>query len=100
MTKSNEILLTATTGLLRFRRGDPDNGREWYMKAIQLAREAKDPVLQARAAMFLAQEEVRARTTAIQEAVTRALSYAASVTYPDLELQVNRLNALLTKDTR
>jgi tetratricopeptide (TPR) repeat protein len=86
-----DILLKATSGLLHFRRGDSDKGRELYQAAIKMASGPRYRILRARATIFLALEERRASTSHSAEAVARALSCARSLTEPDLKLLASRL---------
>jgi Flp pilus assembly protein TadD len=93
LEEGHKILLKATTGLLCFRQGNANLGREYYLAAIQMAGEAKNRILQTRAAIFLALEETRAKSPHIQEATARAFKYAESATYPDFPLLLTRLKA-------
>jgi tetratricopeptide (TPR) repeat protein len=56
---SENICLTATKGLLSFRKNDFVDGREKYMKAIELAKNADDEYLVSLAFVNLAREEIR-----------------------------------------
>jgi tetratricopeptide (TPR) repeat protein len=85
-TKLNEesrLVLTATKGLLAFRRGDATRGRELYGETIE---KSKDPVLRAVAAIILAREEILARTptaNAARNAAEEFADRAGTVRFPD-----------------
>jgi hypothetical protein len=65
LSKEEGLVLTATKGLLAFRKGDVVNGRKLYLQTIK---EAEDPGLKAIAAVLLAREEIIAHTSAQLEA--------------------------------
>lgn len=59
LNEEQRRIYTATCGLIAFRRGDLATGRQLYNETIETA---KDPTLQAVAAVLLAREEIRAHT--------------------------------------
>jgi tetratricopeptide (TPR) repeat protein len=91
LDRPHQILLKATTGLLLFRRGDPQGGRKLYLEAIQIAAALGYRILEARATVFLAFEEVRANSPYAREAVARAFTYSKSSSQPDFKLLLTRL---------
>jgi len=93
LEQANKVLLRATTGLLRFRQGSPDLGRNDYLEAIRMAGEAKNRIYQTRAAIYLALEEIRTKSPYVQEATARAFKYAESAKYPDFPLLLSRLRS-------
>lgn len=78
----------ATWGLIRFRAGDSERGRQLYEEAIA---NVKSPDEQARAAIMLAAEEIRAKTPRASEAVARALALVARASAGDLTIWATRL---------
>jgi Tfp pilus assembly protein PilF len=65
LTDDDKIVLQATSGLVLFRLGDYDNGRELYMKAYQNAKNAKNDYLKNMAILHLTREELRAKSDKI-----------------------------------
>ena len=53
------VSITATAGLLLFRSGNFEEGRDYYQKAIKLAKQEKNNYLVALATANLAKEELR-----------------------------------------
>jgi tetratricopeptide (TPR) repeat protein len=87
----HQILFKATSGLFHFRGGDPEGGRKLYLDAIQIAADSGYRVMEARAAVFLAFEEVRTKSLYAQEAVNRAFTYSEASPHPDFKLLLTRL---------
>lgn len=96
---SERAVLTATEGLIRFRKGYPKEGRVLYRRAIDLAMENKEPGLALRALVFLTREEINARTAvAVQtlEQAERELKRFEST--QDLRRLFNKLKAAVESD--
>jgi hypothetical protein len=55
-----EVVILATSGLIKFRAGDSAGGRRLYLSAIETAEKLKRFDLRARASPFLALEEIKA----------------------------------------
>lgn len=72
---SEEIVFRATRGLLRFRSGDPVGGRAAYLEAVERAT-GQFSGLKARAAIFLAMEELRLGTDQAPATLSSALGFA------------------------
>lgn len=64
--------LIATSGLLAFRSGQPDEGRRYYLDAISLYERRQERDLAAYAALHWAHEEILAQTPFAQTAWARA----------------------------
>jgi tetratricopeptide (TPR) repeat protein len=62
ITIHERIVITATEGLIRFRKGFQDEGRALYRRAIDLANKNNEPGYALRGLVFLAREEIYART--------------------------------------
>jgi tetratricopeptide (TPR) repeat protein len=73
------ITLAATAGLLMFRVGRPDRGREFYQLAITRASSQGISKYRAMAILYLAREELIASTAAAETAVNRALVEASKI---------------------
>jgi len=73
---AQRISSIATQGLIFFRLGKPDDGRAKYLEAITLAEQADRIRDCAFAAMFLAREELRARTSQINVSIQAAKNFA------------------------
>jgi hypothetical protein len=65
----HKIVLTATEGLIHFRKRDLHTGRALYRRAIELAKESNWPSYVARAYVYLAREEIRANTLDARKAI-------------------------------
>lgn len=62
LSVEEQITTTATEGLINFRKGFKDVGRAFYRRAIEIAQENKESSYALRALVFLAREEINART--------------------------------------
>lgn len=86
-----KYVYVATAGLLQFRLGDVDSGRNLYKKAEQLAPRAR----RHRVAIFRAREEIAAGTVEADEHLRRALDY----TPKENEKDTMRLQTLLKEQS-
>ena len=59
-TSTNSICLVATCGLIEYRKGNIESGREYYNMAISAANKQKDKKLAAKARLNMIREEIRA----------------------------------------
>lgn len=57
---TNSICLVATCGLIEYRKGNIESGREYYNMAISAANKQKDKKLAAKARLNMIREEIRA----------------------------------------
>lgn len=94
LTVPERIVVTATEGLIRFRQGLPDEGRFLYRCAIKLAQENHEINYVVRALVFLAREEIHARTdraiSALETAEREGKDLHAA---QDLKILFSRLRA-------
>jgi len=67
MEKSIQICITATRGLVYFRTGFHDQGRQLYFEAIQAAKEAKSKYFNWLAILNYAREELLIKSDKVQE---------------------------------
>lgn len=90
------ITITATEGLIKFRQGLQDEGRVLYRRAIDLAKESKEPRYVLRAMVFLAREEIYARTELAKQALETAEKEAKNFTHSsDLQALFQSLNTIV-----
>lgn len=71
-SRGQHIFFLATMGLIFFRGGDPESGRQFYERAIELARPPIDPSLQSLALWHLAREEAAYSLPTLDKTVARA----------------------------
>lgn len=64
-----EVILGATMGLVAFRKGETDEGRAFYLEAIEAARRHKDDRRARLASVTMLREETLAGTIAVDEAL-------------------------------
>jgi tetratricopeptide (TPR) repeat protein len=91
---ASAITLAATHGLLLFRAGFPDRGRELYQLAIRRANNQGIVKYRVMADLYLAREELMAGTPLADSAATRALAEASKLDDKDVALisrQVRKL---------
>lgn len=81
---TSTIALTATGGLLLFRTGFAEMGRDMYLEAIDIATRKGNGHYAAVAAIYMAIEEIRANTETRLQSLRRADSFAAKVDEPDV----------------
>lgn len=92
-----QICYYATEGLIYFRSGDSQKGREAYEKAIQLARGAQYAKYRAHAAVNLAQEELLAGTEHGRDAIFNAIEHTRLVADDELKHVLRRLRDVLVQ---
>ena len=86
--------LEATVGLLAFRQGLPDEGRNLYENAIKTFQRGGAQDFAARAAVYLAIEEVRARTPNSALAVKRAFDLTKDNKRADVAAKIQELERI------
>jgi tetratricopeptide (TPR) repeat protein len=91
LKEQEKVVITATKGLLEFRRGNPDLGRKLYLDAIADAKDPWGKQYRIRASAYLLQEEMIARSTFIQMALGRFLEEAAGSDDPTTTTLRDRL---------
>jgi len=90
------LTLLATAGLLRYRRGDIDEGRTLYHSAIALAKKTEDRRAIALASIFLAREEVLSRSpTATATLRDVASARTTHLEFPEIVRWVSALRELV-----
>ncbi|MHB8656221.1 MAG: tetratricopeptide repeat protein [Terriglobia bacterium] len=90
----DEVNLLATQGLILFRKGDPDGGRKFYRKAMEKAEQGSLDRHRGRAALYLAREEIMARTAVAQLALRKALDLTGKFSDPDIRVLRERFEKL------
>jgi tetratricopeptide (TPR) repeat protein len=91
-----DITVTATEGLLRFREGFPEEGRRLYLTAIEKARLPRFRHLSAKAAIYLAREELLAGSPKAKEAIDLARTETQNRKEKELLFLLERLNRSVT----
>jgi tetratricopeptide (TPR) repeat protein len=94
VTGTSAVTLAATHGLVCFRTGFPDRGRELYQLAMERARASGTEKYRLMADLYLAREELLASTSVAGVAAKRALANASKSTEPEVAVvaaQVRRL---------
>lgn len=97
------ICLAATQGLLEFRGGNPEDGRQLYRRAAQVALARDQPELRAAAIFHLASEEDRIASGQAQETKKEAERLLAKCKSPIADLLSQRLKGIkfeLPKDVK
>ena len=87
------IYLQATGGLLRFRSGDPAEGRRLYTEAVAIAERREDHYREVMAILHLAREELVARTGQAADAFRWAMQMSEGRKEPE----INTLRELLVR---
>jgi tetratricopeptide (TPR) repeat protein len=85
-----KVVVLATSGLIRYRRGDVAEGRFLYTNAIEAAQRIGDRRITAKAAIFFALEEVRSGSS-YSESTEQALRLSSEFITPDFDLLRTRL---------
>lgn len=94
-TDNPPITSMATKGLLAFRTGDIELGRQRYATAIRLARRLSDAPTEAMANVMLAREEVRIGSDLWQGPLAEAARLAGTVKSPGTESWISRVEGML-----
>jgi tetratricopeptide (TPR) repeat protein len=97
LNDETRVLIAATSGLILYRQGNAEAGRAMYQQAISQAASASKKTLEAKAALFLAFEELRSGSPDALTAVERALHLSSADSSADFRLLRERLkNAIET----
>jgi len=91
---SSAITLIATQGLLLFRKGFTQEGRNLYLDAINLAKQKSNHHYAAMAALYLAREEIRADTNTKSQSFKYAVELASRTDEPDVRHMFARLEVM------
>ena len=89
------VTLLATHGLVLFRTGNPDRGRELYRAAIEQASKIGSPKYSLMAALYLAREELLAKTPFAHASAEQALTKALSSEEKDVGVVADQVLRLL-----
>lgn len=93
-------ILTATDGLIHFRKGEVSQGREKYEYAIEQARKGGRISQEAMALVFLAREEFDARTDVADQTIKRAEEAVKRITHNNLDTRIAMARLLMAVDER
>lgn len=94
IANADGVALIATRGLLAYRSGRIDEGRELYRRAIASARTHRRPDLEAMAEIMLAREEVSVASPDSADAVARASAAGHRIALPAIHLWLEILKQL------
>ena len=83
--ESEQIAITATQGLLFFRRGQANEGRLFYRHAIEEAKRRGFKKSSAIASIYLAREETLSETKYAENAVEQAIEESKKIRDPDVK---------------
>jgi cytochrome c-type biogenesis protein CcmH/NrfG len=89
---ADPILISATAGLIAYRRGDAALGQQLYNSAITTAEALGDDRLQAKATLFFALEELRTRSKSAINLTARAINLASRFQDSDFDVMRSRLD--------
>ena len=94
-TSSRASCVLATRGLIKFRAGDCNQGREYYLKAIECAEKSNDLSLQAKASAFLARESCIAGVATTDEDCVRARKFLVEIRKSNLpdKMEIEHISA-------
>jgi Tfp pilus assembly protein PilF len=95
LTIQDRIVIKATEGLIEFRKGDAAEGRSLYREAIELANENDKGGLAIRALVYLAREEINARTPIAKLALENAELEFEKFTSKELEVLLKNLKGVV-----
>lgn len=91
------VARTASGGLLAYRQGNHELGRELYMAAIDAAERLDDPRLAASASAFAAREEIRAQGSMGDSLLEAARAHARGVGDPAISVLLDRVARLASE---
>jgi tetratricopeptide (TPR) repeat protein len=91
LSQLNQVVWKATAGLLRFRSNQPDDGRRLYLEAMDKGSENGLNTMTARASVYLANEEIAAKTPQWKGAMVRAHGLTKGTNDPITKELFNRL---------
>ena len=93
-TGLSAVTLIATEGLVLFRSGFVEAGRQLYVRAAEKAQALGHVKYRAMAALYLAREEILAGTTQWEESLRVGLGEAKKSNEPDVKFLATRVEAL------
>jgi len=99
LTPPHRVMWLATSGLVHFRRGSVPMGRQFYQSAIELAESIGNAEMKAMAAIFLAREELLARTPECEQFFKQAVDWTAKVSATPVLIAAMKLNQLRVRQS-
>jgi tetratricopeptide (TPR) repeat protein len=94
---SDLVALTATEGLIRYRRGDTSAGRDLYMEAVRHANASAITNYRAFAAIFLALEDLHADSPSVEATYELAIAAVKGVSDQAVNLAFRRLQEAFSR---
>jgi Tfp pilus assembly protein PilF len=97
VTGVSGITLAATFGLVSFRMGEADRGRQLYQRAMEKATRLGIHKYRLMADLYLAREEMLARTSGCRVAAEQALARASKSSEKDVAIVADQVRRLFEK---
>lgn len=97
LAPQNGVVVNATMGLIAYRSGKPEVGRDFYNAAMIAAEKCRDKRLHAKAALFFALEELRSQSDTAIQAATQAMKLNSEFQDVDFDLLRDRLNEAIAE---
>lgn len=95
----NKVCITATKGLLHFRKGQSELGRKYYLEAMQLAKDLNNPYLSSLAFVNYSREEVLRNEEDLSPLVPKLMEIKKNTTNEDISILVDEVIELKNKKT-
>ncbi len=92
LSDREKIVWFATSGLFLFRSDHIEKGREYYLKAIELAQKKSEKYLSILALLYLTLEEQRLHTNEFETDYKKSIEVTNDRNEPDIEILIKRLN--------
>lgn len=91
LSKENRIVWLATSGLIKYREGQPEDGRKLYNRAIELAKSESNHKLTSLALVNLAIEELRIKSSDSEKYRNQAIDKIQNSPFAELRPFIARL---------
>jgi len=95
----NKVCIIATNGLLHFRKGQYEIGRQYYLESMQLAKDFNNSYLTSLAFVNYSREEILCNEENVSELVTKLLEIKKNSTHEDISTLVDEIIDLKNKET-
>jgi tetratricopeptide (TPR) repeat protein len=95
---SEEVAITATQGLLFFRRGYQKEGRTLYRRAIEHARKLGLKSSIAIASIYLAREEILSESDEVEKAIESAMQESRNIADPAIQTILDKVLEMKKQD--
>lgn len=99
LSERERIFYFATKGLLYYKKGNINLGRDLYLESIKLCRKNNNKRLAAKASLHLAIAEIESNSKSAPSSIEKALRISKDYTSPDILLPKDYIKELLNKAT-